>query len=113
SLFGGTIFAAADPFYAILFDQRLQRKGFKTIVWLKSASIQYIKPGHTALFFRITIDDNDVRDVEAELAAHGKAVKTLPITIVDRSGETCAVMHNEVYIRDIRYAGSKQQAGTV
>src|SRR5690606_39605827 len=41
SIFGGTIFAAADPFFALLFDQRLQRKGFKTVLWLKSETIQY------------------------------------------------------------------------
>ena len=112
TIFGGTIFAATDPFYALLFDQRLRRKGFKTVVWLKSATIEYIKPGRTALFFRIEIDDNDVDDVELTLAEHGKAVRTYPITIIDRSGETCAVMHNEVYIRDVRYKGAKQQEET-
>ena len=27
SIFGGTIFAAADPFYALLFDQLFRRRG--------------------------------------------------------------------------------------
>ncbi len=100
SIFGGTIFAAADPFYALLFDQRLQRKGFKPVVWLKSATIQYVKPGRTALFFRISLDEQDVREVETTLTEHGKVVRTYPITIIDRHGDTCAIMHNEVYIRD-------------
>ncbi len=113
SIFGGTIFAAADPFYALLFDQRLQRKGFKTVVWLKSATIQYVKPGRTALFFRISLDESDIREVEAALAQHGKIVKSYPITIVDRNGDTCAIMHNEVYIRDARYQGAKQQTSTL
>ena len=108
SIFGGTIFAAADPFYALLFDQRLQRKGFKTVVWLKSATIQYVKPGRTALFFRITLDEHDMSEVEATLAEHGKVVKTYPITMVDRNGDICAIMHNEVYIRDVRYPQAKQ-----
>lgn len=110
SIFGGTIFAAADPFYALLFDQRLQRKGFKPVVWLKSATIQYVKPGRTALFFRISLDENDVSEVGAALAEHGKVVKTYPITIVDRCGDTCAIMHNEVYIRDVGYQRPDQQA---
>ncbi len=55
SIFGGTIFSAADPFYALLFNQQMQRKGFRIAVWLKSAHIQYIKPGRTDLYFSIAI----------------------------------------------------------
>ena len=112
SIFGGTIFAAADPFYALLFDQLLQRRGIKTVVWLKSATIQYVKPGRTALFFHISLDEKEISEVEATINEHGKFVKTYPITIVARNGDTCAIMHNEVYIRDVRYQQSKQQAGT-
>lgn len=113
SIFGGTIFAAADPFYALLFDQRLQRKGLKTVVWLKSATIQYVKPGRTALFFHISLDEDDISEVSAALTEHGKVAKTYTITIVDRHGDTCAVMHNEVYIRDTRYQRSNPQASTL
>jgi len=102
SIFGGTIFAAADPFYALMFDQIFQRKGFKTVAWLKSATIQYIKPARTALFFRIDLDEKEITKAEQELAAQGKFVNTYPITITDRNGETCAIMQNEVYIKDIR-----------
>ena len=109
TIFGGTIFAATDPFYALLFDQQLQRKGYKTVVWLKSATVQYIKPGRTALFFRISVDGNDIREVEAALGEHGKAVKTFPVTVVDRNGDTCAIMHNEVYIRDARHRHREKQ----
>ena len=109
TIFGGTIFAATDPFYAILLDQRLQRKGFKTVVWLKSANVQYIKPGRTTLFFSISLDENTINEVESALASHGKVVKTFPITLVDRSGETCAVVHNEVYIRDLGYQKPKKK----
>ncbi|HLT42689.1 MAG TPA: DUF4442 domain-containing protein, partial [Sphingobacteriaceae bacterium] len=49
SIFGGTIFAAADPFYPILFDQIFRRKGLKTVVWLKSGSVKYLKPARSKL----------------------------------------------------------------
>ena len=49
SICGGTIFTATDPFYAILFDQVLQRRGLKCRVWLKSAQINYLKPGSKLL----------------------------------------------------------------
>jgi acyl-coenzyme A thioesterase PaaI-like protein len=113
TIFGGTIFAAADPFYALMFDQILQRKGFKTVVWLKSASIQYIKPGRTALFFHISLNDQEIQEVETALIERGKFVRTYPVTIVNTSGETCAIMHNEVYIKDVRYQQTKQATNTI
>ena len=51
TLFGGTIFSASDPFYAILFDQILQKKGFKEL------SFSGISPGFfyrkaTSVFYK-------------------------------------------------------------
>ena len=41
AIFGGTIYSATDPFYAMLFGQILKHKGYNISVWLKSASIQF------------------------------------------------------------------------
>jgi len=101
SIFGGTIYAATDPFYAILFDQLLQRKGFKVRVWLKSASIQYLKPGRSHLYFTITITDEMLDEAIAELHNTGKFVKAYPMEVKNASGELCATVINEVYIRNL------------
>lgn len=103
SIFGGTIFSATDPFYALLFGQIMQHKGFKITVWLKSAQIQYIKPGRTDLFYTITISDEMIADAEKALQAEGKFVKMYPIEIFDRQGELCATALNEVYIRNLEF----------
>ena len=71
SIFGGTIYAAADPFYALLFDQLFRRKGFKTRVWLKSASIEYLKPGRTALYFTISLSEREVAEAAITLRDTG------------------------------------------
>ncbi|WP_276091542.1 DUF4442 domain-containing protein [Pedobacter sp. JY14-1] len=102
SIFGGSIYAATDPFYAILFDQLLQRKGYKTRVWLKSASIQYLKPGRGNLYFTIQITDEMIADAVAALNdGHGKFVKAYPMEITNFSGQVCATVINEVYIRNL------------
>lgn len=107
SIFGGTIYGATDPFYAILFDQLLQRKGFKTRVWLKSASINYLKPGHTNLYFTLTISDAMLDEAIATLTTVGKFVKAYPMEIYNKKGELCATVMNEVYIRNLRYGESQ------
>lgn len=108
SIFGGTIYAATDPFHAILFDQLMQRKGYKVRVWLKSGSIQYLKPGLTSLHFTIKITDEMIAEAEQTIKVNGKFVKTYPIDLFNKNGELCATAKNEVYLRQI-FPGEKQK----
>ena len=101
SIFGGTIFSASDPFYALLFDQVLKRKGFKTRVWLKSASIQYLKPARTNLYFKIRLTEEDILEADTALKTVGKFVKAYPLEILNSKGELCASVVNEVYVRNL------------
>ncbi|MEE1885549.1 DUF4442 domain-containing protein [Pedobacter flavus] len=108
SIFGGTIYAATDPFYALLFDQILKRKGYKVRVWLKSASIQYLKPGKKDLHFTVKITDEMLADAEQCLTENGKFVKAYPMELYDESGLLCATVMNEVYLRN-KHFGETQK----
>ncbi len=101
SIFGGTIFASADPFYPLLFHQVLTHKGYKVRVWLKSAEINYIKPGRTDLFFHINITEEDIQEVEQTLNTGGKHVKAYPIEMYSKDGEQCVTVSCHVYIRNL------------
>lgn len=103
SIFGGTIYGATDPFYALLFDQILRRKGFKTRVWLKSATINYLKPGHSHLYFTIKISDEMLEDAIRALTHEGKFVKAYPMEVTNKQGVLCATVINEVYIRNLHH----------
>ena len=103
SIFGGTIFSASDPFYSLLFDQILRRRGYKTRVWLKSADIKYLKPGRSALYFKISLIESDILEAENLLKTVGKYVKSFPLEIFDDKGILCATVNNEVYIRNLYY----------
>jgi acyl-coenzyme A thioesterase PaaI-like protein len=104
SIFGGTIFSAADPFYALLFHQVLQRRGYTVRVWLKSAQIQYLKPGRTNLYFNIHITEEEIAEAEEVLKTVGKFVKAYPVEMYDKDGVLCVTVINEVYVRNL-YAG--------
>jgi hypothetical protein len=101
SIFGGTIYAATDPFYVLLFDQLLQRRGFRIRCWLKSASIQYIKPGRSTLYFTIYVTDEMLDEAITALTTTGKFVKAYPMEVMDKDGNLCATVSNEVYIRNL------------
>lgn len=104
SIFGGTIFSAADPFYALLFHQVLHRRGYKVRVWLKSAQIQYLKPGRTNLYFNIHITEEEIAEAEEVLKTVGKFIKAYPVEMYDKDGVLCVTVMNEVYVRNL-YAG--------
>ena len=101
SIFGGTIFAAADPFYPLLFHQALTKKGYKVRVWMKSAHIDYIKPGRKDLYFDISISEDDIKEIEMVLANDEKHIKAYPIEMYDKDGELCVSVMAEVYIRNL------------
>ena len=103
SIFGGTIFTATDPFYALLFGQIFRNKGLKITVWLKSAGIQYIKPGRTDLYYTILITEEMIAEAEQTLSKEGKFIKSYPIEIYDRAGVLCASAENEIYIRNLNF----------
>lgn len=99
AIFGGTIYTATDPFYAMLFGQLLRHKGYNISVWLKSASIQFLRPGRTDLYYRIVITDEMVDEIEKELKANAVFVKSYSIKIYSKNGDLYAIAKNEIYIR--------------
>lgn len=103
SIFGGTIFASADPFYPLLFHQIFTHKGYKVRIWLKSAGISYLKPGRTDLFFHIHIDEQEIEYIERILNTGGKHVKAYPIEMYNKEGELCVTVNSEIYIRNLDY----------
>lgn len=109
SIFGGTIFAATDPFYALLLGQIMQRRGFRVTVWLKSAHIEYLKPGRTDLRYTIQLRESDIEEATKILTEGGKFIKAFPIEVFNRAGELCATVANEVYIRNLDFV--KQNSG--
>jgi len=107
SIFGGTIFAAADPFYPLLFHQVLKLKGYKVRVWMKSAEIQYLKPGRKDLFFNISIAETEIEEVEQILRKGEKYIKSHPVTMYDKDGLLCAEVQCEIYIRNLYQSETK------
>jgi hypothetical protein len=103
SIFGGTIFTAADPFYPLLFHQLFTKKGYRIVAWSKSAEIQFLKASLTDLYFDIKLNNNEIAEAEHILTTGGKYVKSHPIDIYNKNGEICVSLINEVYLRNLDF----------
>ena len=99
AIFGGTIYSGTDPFYAMLFGQILRNKNYHITIWLKSASIQFLKPARTDLFYKINITEEMIKEAETELNNKGVFVKTYAIEVYSKNKELTAIARNEIYIR--------------
>lgn len=99
SIFGGTIFNAADPFHPILYHELLSRKGLKTKIWVKRSEIEFVKPAYKNLFFKIEISASELSIICDKLKEFGKVLQTNKIEILDQDGQLCALVTNEIYIR--------------
>jgi len=104
SIFGGTIFAATDPFLPILFNQALNLNGKKRLrIWSKSSKIEFLKPALTDLFFEIKLTDADIEQALKTLTIAGKYEERFPVDVYNKNGEICVSLLNEVYVRDLDF----------
>ncbi len=103
TIYGGTIYAATDAFYPVLYHQWLTHAGYKVIVWIKSAQVQYLKPGRSALSFQFNISSEEMMAVQQLLRTEGKTVRNCITELFNSTGELCAIVHTEVYIRNLNF----------
>jgi acyl-coenzyme A thioesterase PaaI-like protein len=103
SIFGGTVFCAADPFYPVLFYQVLKHKGYKVNVWSRSLVIRFLKPCKTDLHFKINISEADIADCEYLLKTNGRYRRSFPIEIYDKNEKLCVTLISEVYVRNLKH----------
>jgi acyl-coenzyme A thioesterase PaaI-like protein len=99
SIFGGTIFSAADPFHALLYWQVFAHRGLRVQAWLKSARIEYRRPASSDLTFEFALSEEDIEEAQAALDRDGRFAKIFRTEAIDRGGQVCSVIHTEVYLR--------------
>jgi len=97
--FGGTIFSAADPLYAIMYWQVMAREGIQVHSWLKSAQIAYLKPATTALKLTFELSDDDVARAREGLEREGRHTCNHRVEAIDAQGRAVAAIETEVYLR--------------
>lgn len=106
--FGGSLYSMTDPFIMLLLMQKL---GNDYVVWDKSASIDFITAGKTAVTAEMHITNEEVAAIR-ELAKEGEAVfRDYEVVIKDTRGAVVAKVHKKLYIR-LR-SHSKSQGQTV
>ncbi len=100
--FGGSMFAMADPFFALMM---LQNLGPGYVVWDKAASIRYRKPGRGDVFARFRLSAAAIARARKATAHGARHEPTFRVQIVDRAGEVVAEVEKTLFIRRHERAG--------
>lgn len=108
TLFGGSLYAATDALYATLLYLAL---GKKYVIWDKSATIRYKKPGRCTLHAECHLAEAEIAFVEAELERSPSVDRTYEVTLTDAGGTVHTVVEKTLYIaRKDAYKLKLQQA---
>lgn len=99
TIFGGSLFSASDPFYAILYWQIFERKGYKVQTWLKSAEIHYMRPADQTLYIDFKLTEEEINEAEMSLNTIGKYKQSHEIRYKSKDGDVYVIAKTEVYIR--------------
>lgn len=95
TMFGGAMYAAIDPLYAILIKVGL---GSGYIVWDKAGAIRYRKPARTALYAECSVSDAELHDLRARLETEPSVDLDYEIQLVDGDGIVHAVVMKTIYV---------------
>ena len=94
TIFGGSMFAAVDPIFMVMFINLL---GPEYIVWDKSASIQYRKPGRTTLSAEFVVDETELNTIKEELNKNEKIDKIYKVELIDNLNNVCAIVEKTLH----------------
>jgi acyl-coenzyme A thioesterase PaaI-like protein len=97
--FGGSLYAMCDPFYMFLLIERL---GPAFVVWDKSATIDFVKPGRGRVVARFEVGDEELARIRDEVAANGKSHPRFEVVVRDEAGEVVARVGKVVSVRPRR-----------
>jgi acyl-coenzyme A thioesterase PaaI-like protein len=96
TIFGGSMYASIDPIYMIMLIKALGRD---YVVWDKSATIHYLKPGMRALKARFVLDDAELEAIRQTLATERAITRDYEVRLTDPDGEIVASCRKTIYIR--------------
>lgn len=109
TIFGGSMYAAVDPFFMIMLIQNL---GPDYVVWDKAASIRFRRPGTGTLQARFAVPQEETDAILRALESAPSVDRVYTVDLVDGAGVSIATVEKTIYVRrrEGRAAGNRGPA---
>lgn len=99
TIFGGTLFSAADPYYAMMYWQIFSHRKMKMEAWVRACEVNYLKPATTDMFLEYRLTEQDIAEAIQTVKAEGRFKKWHLIQMLDKNKQVCVEAKVLVYIR--------------
>ena len=94
--FGGSLYSMCDPFYMLMLMANLGRD---YIVWDKSATVRYRKPGKGTVRAEFRLSDAQLDDIRDKLKTLPKYEPVFTVEVKDEQGTLIAEVEKLLHIR--------------
>jgi acyl-coenzyme A thioesterase PaaI-like protein len=94
--FGGSLYSMCDPFFMLMLMARLGRR---YVVWDRSASIEFLRPGRGTVTASFELPEARVEEIRREADRGEKIFPRFEVTVVDGAGEPVARVSKVLYVR--------------
>jgi len=97
--YGGSLYSMTDPFFMVMLIEILGRD---YIVWDKSASIRFRKPGRGTVYAEFRVTDEQIAEIRGALKTEEKIEREFSIEVKDGAGEVIAQVKKLLHFRNKR-----------
>jgi hypothetical protein len=101
--YGGSLYSITDPFYMVMFIEILGRD---YIVWDKSASIRFRRPGRGTVFAQFRITDEQIAEIREALKTEEKIDREFRVDVMSGDGEVIAEVKKLLQFRNKKAAAT-------
>lgn len=102
--FGGSLYSMTDPFYMLMLIENLGRD---YIVWDKSATIRFRKPGKGKMRTEFRLADAQIDEIRDRLESQEKIEPVFLVEVRDESGDLVAQVEKVLHVRKKQPENSK------
>ena len=93
--YGGSLYSMADPFYMLMLIENLGRN---YIVWDKSATIRFRKPGKGTMTASFRLSEEQLSRIRLALETQDKIETTFVVEVKDEAGNVVAEVQKLLHI---------------
>ena len=96
TIYGGAMYAAVDPLHAVIVAKHLGRDFH---VWMKSAQIDFKRPGRGDLFAHARVSLHELEEIRAALEHTAKLDRVFKLNLTDAHGNVSAHVTFTLHIK--------------
>jgi hypothetical protein len=94
--YGGSLYSMTDPFLMLMLIENLGRD---YVVWDKSASIRFRKPGKGTVRASFRLTEAEIEEIRETLKTQEKIERMFAVEVKDESGSIVAEVQKQLHVR--------------